>query len=85
MGAFRGSVPKLFVPKILLFPEKFVLNIHHNKNKDLAPLTVYFALQTSKPGYRPTVCQRTLSNLWHSDSSKSANSGFSPHSIFAVN
>jgi len=46
-GVFRGSVPKFFcAPQILLCLEKFVLNIHLNKNKNLASLTIYFALQT---------------------------------------
>jgi len=40
--------------------------MYHNKSKNLASLTVYFALQTSKPGYRLALCQPTLSNLWHS-------------------
>jgi len=58
MGAFRDSGPNFF-----LCPEKFVLNIYFNKNKNLALLHVYFALQTSKPGYRLALCQPTLSNL----------------------
>jgi len=41
MGAFKGSVPKFF-----LRPAKFVLNIYRNKNKNLGPQTVYFALKT---------------------------------------
>ena len=71
-------------PQILLFPEKFVLNKYCNKSKNLAPLTVYFALQTSNPGHRLALCQLTLSNLWHSEvlTSESANvSDFSPHII----
>jgi len=46
-----------------LCPERFVLNVYSNENKDLAPLTVYFALQTSKPVYRLASCQPTLSKL----------------------
>jgi len=50
------------------------------KQKSSSP-TDHFALQTSKPGYgpalchkfgigpQPALCQPTLSNLWHSDSS----------------
>jgi len=65
MGAFRDSVPKFFVPpQFLLCQERFVLNIYHNKNKNLVPLTVYFALQTwlqacFMPGYT-----FTLSAFW---------------------
>ena len=40
-GGIQGQCPKNF-----LCPEKFVLNIHHNKNKNLPPLTVYFTLKT---------------------------------------
>jgi len=52
MGAFRSSDPNFFASQILLCPEKFVLNIYHNNSKNLAPLTIYFALQTSNLGYR---------------------------------
>jgi len=38
MEALRGSAPKF------LFPPNFVLNIHHNKNKNIVPLTDYFTL-----------------------------------------
>jgi len=70
---------------MLLCPDKFVLNIYHTKNKNLAPLTVYFAFQTLKPGYCPALCLPTLLNLQHFNSSESATvSDFSPHIIFAV-
>jgi len=46
MRAFKGSVPIFCAPAILLCPEKFVLNIYHNKYKNLASLTVDFALET---------------------------------------
>ena len=40
------TVPlNFFAPQILLCPEAFVLNICHNENKNLAPLTVYFVPQ----------------------------------------
>jgi len=86
MGAFRGSVPNFFCAlQIFLYPEKFVLNIYHNKIKNIAPLTVYVSLQSSKPGYRCVLCQPTLPSWWHSYISASANfSDFSPHIIFAV-
>jgi len=39
-GGIQGQSSKIF-----LCPEKFVLNIYHNENKNLATLTVYFAHQ----------------------------------------
>jgi len=51
-GAFGGGPLKLFcAPQILLFPEKFVLNVQHKQN--LAPLKMYFFPKTLKPGYGP--------------------------------
>jgi len=89
MGAFRYSVPNFFVPPKVCCAQKswFCVFVSRNKNKNLVPLTDFFALQTSKPVYRPALCQPTLSNLWHSKVliSESANvSDFSPHIIFAV-
>ena len=49
------------VPKA---PQKTLTLIKTN----ISPLQVYFALQTSKPGYRPELCLPILSNLEHSDS-----------------
>jgi len=80
--AFRAVSLNFFVPRnIVLCPEKFVLNNYHNK-KNLSPLTVYLALQTSKPSYKPALCQPTLSNLWHSDSSEFAMLAISVHISF---
>jgi len=67
-GDMQGQCPKFFCsPQILLCLEKFVLMVYRNESKNLASLTVYFALQASKPGYRLALCQPKLSNLWHSE------------------
>jgi len=47
MEAFRSDAPKFFVlAKILLCPEKFVLNIYYDKSNNLAP---YQFILLSKP------------------------------------
>jgi len=68
MATFWGSVPNFFcAPQILLCLEEFVLIIYRYKSRNLASLTLYFALQTSTPGYRLALCQPTLPNLGHSE------------------
>jgi len=88
LGAFRGSVLKYFcAPQILLCSEKFALNKHCNKNKNLFPQQF---ILPSKP-------QNLATGLLHASllflicgiltvlSVESANiSDFSPHIIFAV-
>jgi len=84
MGVLRSSVLNLF-----LCPKKFVLNTHCNKNKYPAPITVYFALQTLKPGYHTGLVYASLHfqtcGILAVLTSESTNvSDISPHIIVAV-
>jgi len=65
MGAFRGNVPKLLCgPQILFRLEKFVLSICCNKNKNLAPLTVYLPSKPQKLATGLLYTSLHFQNLW---------------------
>jgi len=50
-GAFGAVPPNLFWPKVLLFPENFLLK--HTIKTKILPLEMYFSPKTLKPGYGP--------------------------------
>jgi len=86
IGAFRGSVPKLLcAPEIVLCPEKFFLNIYHNKNKNLPPQQF---ILPSKPqnlatGLLYTSLHFQICGILTALESENV-SDFRPHTIFAV-